>query len=217
MRANFGHGGWVAVDDIGIDIPLYVRVREASDGRLRISEFYLDGSQSDIGITQRAIRDLPLSNIEALINAHRDDVLCNIDAASPDLSTYATYYVTRFMNWPTHDLRSEWVAASFASQVPDELRDQGLDPVPKAPRKARSWRTAQDREFRLSRAGPEHGLTDDFLRDVARAYHASLARGERPNASMAQQTGYPLRTVQRWVYTARQRGIMPRGRRGRAG
>lgn len=71
-----------------------------------------------------------------------------------------------------------------------------------------------EREFRLSH-GPVEGLTDDFLRDVARAYRAAQARDERPNKSIAEQTGYPLKTAQRWVYTARQRGIMPRGEKGR--
>jgi hypothetical protein len=74
-----------------------------------------------------------------------------------------------------------------------------------------------DSAFRLPQGGPTAGLTDEFLRSVARAYIAAVQRGERPNVAMAEQTGYPLKSVQRWVYTARQRGIMPRGSRGRPG
>jgi hypothetical protein len=62
--------------------------------------------------------------------------------------------------------------------------------------------------------GPTDGLTDDFLRDVARACAAAVGRGERPNVAISKQVGYPLKTVQRWVFTARQRGIMPPAPRG---
>lgn len=72
-------------------------------------------------------------------------------------------------------------------------------------------------EFRLPEGGPTAGLTDDFLRSVARAYAAALQRDESPNVAMAEQTGYPRKSVQRWVYTARQRGLMPRGSKGRPG
>ncbi|WP_146231841.1 hypothetical protein [Lentzea atacamensis] len=81
---------------------------------------------------------------------------------------------------------------------------------------SRCVRTA-DREFRVTE-GPTRGLTDEFLRSVKRAYEAAVARGERPNAAISNQLGIPLKTVQRWVYTARQRGIMqPAGRQGASG
>lgn len=77
--------------------------------------------------------------------------------------------------------------------------------------------TEDESEFRLPPGSPPDGLTDEFLRDVARAYAAALQRGERPNVALAAQTEVPLKTAQSWVYTARQRGIMPRGSRGRPG
>lgn len=82
----------------------------------------------------------------------------------------------------------------------------------------RQWQVvAEDREFRLKSCSPKEGLTDDFLRDVAKAYTAAVARGERPNKALADQTGYAKKSVERWVYTARLRGIMPRGRKGQVG
>ncbi len=72
-----------------------------------------------------------------------------------------------------------------------------------------------EQEFRMT-TGPQDGLTDEFLQEVARAYRAATARGERPNVAISKQTGYPLKSVQRWVFTARQRGVMPPGRKGRA-
>jgi hypothetical protein len=60
-------------------------------------------------------------------------------------------------------------------------------------------------------------LTDEFLSDVARAYATACARREPPNKTLAADAQVPQRTVERWVYTARQRGIMPptvKGSRG---
>ena len=72
-------------------------------------------------------------------------------------------------------------------------------------------------EFVL-RSGPTDGLTDDFLRDVGRAYAAALARGERPNKAIAEQTGRDIKSVQRWVYLGRNRGVIPpAAKKGRAG
>lgn len=76
---------------------------------------------------------------------------------------------------------------------------------------------AVEPDFQLPPGASAGGLTDDFLRDVSRAYAAAVHRGESPNVAIAAQTGQPLKSVQRWVYTARQRGIMPRGSKGRPG
>jgi hypothetical protein len=75
------------------------------------------------------------------------------------------------------------------------------------------FHVADERDYVLG-DGPIDGITDDFLRDVARAYASAVARGEPSNKAISHQTGWPIKSVQRWVYTARQRGIMPRGQRG---
>lgn len=63
--------------------------------------------------------------------------------------------------------------------------------------------------------GPD-GLTDAFFRELASAYTSAVARGERPNKTLAEQTGYPKRTVERWVYLARKRGFLTPTRPGEA-
>jgi len=151
----------------------------------------------------------PPSNIEAVVNSEARQLLAQIDLPAPDLSTLASHFATTF-NFAKGIEIMNWVAISFASQVDDEIR-----PVKRA-RASRMAPRFDDAEFRLQR-GPTDGLTDGFLRDLARAYAAAVARGERPNVSIAEQVGYPLKTVQRWVYTARQRGIMPRGSKGKPG
>ncbi len=60
---------------------------------------------------------------------------------------------------------------------------------------------------------PTAGLTADFLRQVADAYLAAVRRGERPNKALAAQVGHDnSRTVERWVYLARKRGLLPPSR-----
>jgi hypothetical protein len=217
MRASFGYGGWVAIDDLGLPGPLYVRVREAEDGRLTVREFYLDASRAESPIGQRDLREFPLSALEAFVNANRHLVKPGPPQGEPgpDLSTLASHFDTMYLNIDPGD----WVALSFASQMPERMKAAGARPIRKIkPKSVDRWRVVEDdREFRLNGASPQKGLTDEFLRDVARAYSAAVQRGERPNRAIAEQTGYPLKTAQRWVYTARDRKIMPRGRKGRAG
>lgn len=218
MRMSFGYGGWVGLDDIGLPGPLYVRVRTDGD-RLRVTEVYLDASDGDHAIAQQHLRELPLSRIETIVNAepHRGYVLADLEQPAPDLSTLASYFRSGFANWD-RQVGQNWVAASFAAQVDRGVAERlGIPKVPRLRRQSRRWQVADGDDFRLPAGGPTDGLTDDFLRDVARAYAAAVSRGERPNQAMAEQTGYPRRSVERWVYTTRLRGMMPRGRRGKVG
>jgi hypothetical protein len=65
-----------------------------------------------------------------------------------------------------------------------------------------------DSSARLTAQSPKAGLTDDFLAEVATAYRAAVARGKRPNRALSEQSGYPVRTVERWVYLARKKGAL---------
>jgi hypothetical protein len=215
---RYGNGGWVAVDGLGLPGPLYARFHE-SGGRLRISEVYLDASGSDGGITPSDLKEIPLSSLETLVNADAEHgrMLDRMDEPAPDLSTLASYVGTSF-HYEPNIARGNWVALSFAAQLPDAARAESGIEVMRVPRRSQQWKGVRevDSDFRLT-TGPDEGLTDDFLRDVARAYGAAVARGERPNVAISEQTGYSLKTVQRWVYTARQRRIMRPGRKGRVG
>jgi hypothetical protein len=64
---------------------------------------------------------------------------------------------------------------------------------------------------------PTEGLTAKFLKEVADAYKDVVARGERrPNAALAAQAGVEKRSVERWVYLARKKGLLPATRQGQA-
>ncbi|PZG54325.1 hypothetical protein C1I98_04385 [Spongiactinospora gelatinilytica] len=225
MRIYIGYGGWVAVDGLDLPGPLYVRVREEGD-RLRVSEFYLDASTSHTAIDGNDLRNIPFQQLETFINANAEHVKPVMGLPAPDLSTLASYYQTGFGNTERQIAEGNWVVASFAAQSIPADRDSDTDPdsgvrikrVPRQHPPGDGWKSlrSEERDYRLP-CGPKDGVTDEFLRKVARAYNAAILRGERPNVAIAEQTGYQIKSAQRWVYTARQRGIMPRGRKGRAG
>lgn len=64
---------------------------------------------------------------------------------------------------------------------------------------------------------PEGRLTDDFLRDVAEVYRWVTLTDRSPAPAISEMCGTPVRTVHRWIYEARKRGILPPARSGRAG
>jgi hypothetical protein len=247
MRLSIGNGGWVALDGLDLPGPLYLRMRAQGD-RLRIAEFYLDASAGPEAIDATDLQGLPFRQLEAFLNSCREDIELRAASESPDVSTLASYYATTFGTKARQVAEGNWVVASFVARFLPKVGDRAVvrsggpgqsqlltepeasealaaDPtlgrvmrVGRAP-KPKGWQGLREseREFRLT-SGPTAGLTDDFLHDVGRAYNAAILRGERPNVAIKEQTGYPLKTVQRWVFTARQRRIMtPADKKGRAG
>ena len=210
----------MAVGGLALPGVLYVRFRDY-DGRLRPAELYIDGGAAGRPIDAGDLRHLPLPLIESAVNDEAGHVRFRMNAASPDLSTLASYYSSAFPEMWDQIAAGNWVVSSFASQHLDDGVKSEADPetgaqVMRVPKGGRGMETEVETAFRLEH-GPTTGITDEFLRDVSRAYRAAHARGESPNVSISEQTGYPLKTVQRWVYTARQRKIMPPGRKGSAG
>ncbi|TXJ80673.1 hypothetical protein E2C11_11025 [Streptomyces lavendulae] len=64
---------------------------------------------------------------------------------------------------------------------------------------------------------PEGRITDTFLGDVAEAYRWFTEAKRPPAPAISEMSGAPVRTVHRWIYEARKRGILPPARTGRAG
>lgn len=220
VRMSPGNAGWVAFDDIDLPGPLYLRFRD-DGGRLRVAELYLAAETG--GLASQDVSDLSLNAAEALVNEYADLVRSRMNLPGPQLDVLASHWATTFGDIERQIAEGHWVASSIASQFLPRGRVRGKSekgtPLYRVRHAARSkgWVVREtDVDFRL-KSGPARGLTDDFLTDVKRAYAAAVARGERPNKAIAEQTGYQPKTVQRWVYTARQRRIMPPGRRGVTG
>lgn len=198
---NFGGSGWVRAygqdnDEVPLPGRLYLRFAPGPGGRQRVVELYLDATDAD-PLTAEDLRHLRLVEVEATVNAMPD--LLRTGRRGPDLSG------TMRRHFKSHGYISSRV---------------GDGPIPR-PQMHRP--RSDDTDYRLTDGPGADGLSDDFLRRVAKAYYAAIARGERPTRTLVEDTGGdPTRTsdrrrVESWVYKARRRGVMPRGRRGTAG
>jgi hypothetical protein len=206
VQIGYGNAGWVRVDGIGLPGPLYLRLRPGRDGgRWRVTEVYLDGR--DEPITDRMLRDLDVDGIEGVAQMDRaglEQLSRRDEYAGPLLSVLASFYATTFGR-----TARGWVSDMWRSQFPDS----GVRPVRRA---SDPPLREVDEPARLT--APDGRVTDDFLRELARSYSAALQRGDRrPAVTLAEQAGVSVHAVRKWVLTARQRGIMPRARPGKAG
>ena len=79
-----------------------------------------------------------------------------------------------------------------------------------------SGRRVSERDLLKPLGDPKR--TPDFYELVALQHGRLTARGDRnPSATMAEISDVALSTAQGWVAKARARGLLPPGRRGRAG
>jgi hypothetical protein len=56
---------------------------------------------------------------------------------------------------------------------------------------------------------PTRRLSDDFYKDVGRAYTAAVEAGHNPRKALAEASATPADTVARWITAARRRGYLP--------
>jgi len=77
-----------------------------------------------------------------------------------------------------------------------------------------TWQLNLGGRYRLRSMPPKGELTDNFLKNVVRAYWSAANQGLAPAPTIASDTGANVRTVRSWVHKARQRGFMPPGRAG---
>ena len=92
----------------------------------------------------------------------------------------------------------------------------GSLPVTTAIPAVNSGRKVSERDLLKPLRDPKK--TPDFYELVALQHGRLTREGDRnPSATMAQINGVALSTAQGWVTKARDRGLLPPGRRGRAG
>ncbi len=213
-----GNGGWyrVAGADLGLPGVVYLRIGEV-DGRDRVTELYLDGRGEPL--TARAVRGLPTAAFESGAGQFTD-TRSRHDSAGPDLSRLARFFGTTFhfhgrkcdeCGGPlkesahaehTHALTS-WPALAYLAQIPKS----GIAQTP-FPAEALPVDDDDARELRLDPPGDD-GLTDEFLTQVGEAYALAVQRRMPPAVTLGKLAHTSPRTVHRWVYTARRRGLMP--------
>ena len=203
MQISYGNGGWVRVDSETLPGPLYLHLAQDDEGHWHTREVFVEGEVRHVEAAD--LRNIPLRALETEILADGgQDVLTNhARLPGPDLATLASYYATTF----GLNARRTWVTDSFWAQMP------GGEEV-HAPRGMRVAAITHKPVPPLS--APSEGLTDEFLTHVAAAYRAAVASRKQPGPELANQAGVPVRTVHRWVYTARMRGFIPPAGRNRS-
>lgn len=181
-------GGWVKCVDDDSERAVYLQLRPSDRDPSKLST-HTAVMQSDKPISVHAWSQVPFAMIETLIS-HSPDARALVD--TPHEGDPVAGLEEHFA---AHPHPSKAVRLSYAEAMP-AAPEPGEQPPP------------------LRR--PQR-ITDDFLREVAAQYRWLSTAGELPGPAMAEQTGAPVRTVQRWVYDARKRGFLPPGRPGRAG
>lgn len=99
VRVRIGNGGWIEYRD-GPFSRVILRLQPVN-GRLRVTEVYLAAEQ---GLSARALRTLPLGEIEAFTNAPdiRPHIEARLDLVDQiDLGTVAAKYGTTYGRPPT--------------------------------------------------------------------------------------------------------------------
>jgi hypothetical protein len=235
---SYGNGGWVRVDGVGLPGPFYVRFAHDDQGRWRAVELYVDGNGEPLS---SATLRLPLADLEAAVLEHGENLSSRSGVPGPDLRRLAAHYGTtwgaqtyaglhcdrcggpikgRRVPEADRDVRAtqNWVAESFFAQYSyDAFHEKGTRirqvPMPKEPDPPASWAE----ELPPLEAPAGRRITDQFLRELTRAYAIAARNGTPPAPAIAAATGVSPRTVHKWVSTARRRGIMPPGKQGRVG
>lgn len=222
MRVTYGNGGWIRVQDEGIPGWLYLKLDRDELGRWTTRDLYLDCSRP---LTADVLRRLPLARVEAI--AAQGEGADRLDRSTrrpgPQLDLMAQAFATRHIGHrpncdkcgglvdPRQGRPLDWLETSWWAQVDDvKVRRptpprQGLDQEPEEAAPAPPL------------VAPTEGLTERFLGTVRAAYDRAVRDGMAPAPTLAGQAGVPVRTVHRWVYLARQRGIMPAAAPGKAG
>ncbi|MEU3033497.1 hypothetical protein [Streptomyces griseoaurantiacus] len=197
-------GGWVRVFRPADQVVVYMRLRgtgSAPSDRLNVHTVVMD---HDAPISTHVWRYVPFQTVEDTVNSVLTDPLWEgmLDEFRKQLDAEPVQIdkLERLFGTP------EEIASLDG---PDPVVSRGMfvlgvsqDPGDAPPPLAR----------------PEGRITDEFLNDLARSYRWLVASGDTaPAAAIAKQTGAPVATVRRWIVNARQRGMLPPGRPGRAG
>ena len=204
---------------------MYLRWIPNDRGRWLAREIFIDATE-DEPVTAAVLGRIPVSALEAFVNGDkptRERLASHLELSSPlggpargsNVAVLVSHYDTHF--GPAADPATNWVALAQLSTHPqliDKETGKKVDNLFRIKKRRRSKRReAQlDADYRLTSPPGPDGLSDEFLARVGRAYVAASLRGEPPNKTIAADVHTSPRSVERWVYEARRRGVMPPAR-----
>lgn len=194
---DFRPWGWVRLQERDGGPVVYLRYQASGPaGQERFDmQSVVMGAGGDEPLSGRTWRRIPFTDLEMffILGEVRDVLLTEpSDLAAPSLEALDRYFEE------THSYSNIRVHLPTGEYVGDGSPETPKGKMPKIER-------------------PEGRLTDDFLGDVAEAYRWFSSANQSPAPGIASQADVPVRTVHRWIYEARKRGILPPARSGRAG
>lgn len=184
--------GWISLAGPGEVEGVHARIAARVDGRVVITDLYVHADE----ITASTMRALPIGRLEAFANA-----VATGEPGSFDTSDTMLEQVPLIVSAGVHSQRD--VAMS-------ELRDR-------VPTPSKNAKRSDKRKAREQLRRPDGSDPEGFYRLVATAYNEAVIATSKPALVLAEEAGVPVTTVHRWIREARQRGYLPKARRGRAG
>ena len=221
-RLHVSFAGWTRYLATALP-PVYLRWTPNDRGRWVLREMFIDASESE-SLTAASLGRIPISKLEAAVNGDkqtREKLAVRFPVPSPlggpaagsTVAVLVSHYATHFGTADTN-----WVARAQSSTEPRMIDTE----TGKTSNENELWVERQqqspgeeaqpDRAYRLTSPPGPDGLSDEFLGRVQRAYVAATLRGEPPNKTIAADVQASPRSVERWVYEARKRGVMPPAR-----
>ncbi|MGX9887363.1 hypothetical protein [Streptomyces sp. NPDC002276] len=196
-RIEFRPWGWVRLREEGGGPDVYLRydlTKSGSHTRLDLQDVVIRAGEADDALSARTWRRIPFSTIEMYLTAtNADDIItADCETIPPSLDDLDRYF----------DVTKSFGTFSV-TEPSDRLVSDGAGAEPQRP---------------MPQVKPPAGrLTDEFLEDVADAYRWFIEAKTAPAPAISEMAKTPVRTVHRWIYEARKRGILPPARSGRAG
>lgn len=185
----FANASWVKLEDESFHGVAWLRYFSDTDGRLRIGTVVVDSIGIGVSSHQSPVTMETLRHLK----------LVEIERVLNERRDQLVDAI---------DMEPTWIGKSPINSLALTLGRGTLRA--KARRK-------DGRRFRLTTLPPDRRLTDTYLAQVVRAYHAAVEAGKPPAPTIAEDVGAPVRTVRSWIHKARQRGLMPPGRPGHTG
>jgi hypothetical protein len=194
---DYRPGGWARAR--GDSLTVYLRLgSEGGEGHPRL-RIYLATVTADGPITEAIWRSVPLAEIEMHMA-----LLSGVTSPEIDRTVEALGKPVEIAGYSVDALERY-----FAETEP--LPVQGHFP-------GRTTVNGEPLAERFTLTRPADGrLTDEFLRNMAGLYLATVEARKAPAPVVAEAAGVSVRTVHGWVAEARRRGFLPPAVRGKAG
>ena len=195
-QIEFRPWGWVRLREQEGGPAVYIQYEITGgygQGRLDMQCVVMMAGQDD-ALSARTWRRIPFSTVETYLNLSnaRDIVTAQCATPAPSLEGLERFF-EESASYSTFT-----VTEPSGMLVPDGADDEPARKLPQV-------------------KPPQGKLTDEFLKDVAAAYRWYADAQKAPAPAISEMAEVPVRTVHRWIYEARKRGILPPARTGRAG